>query len=208
MSITRRSVIAAGLGVLPSALVVAAVAHSEPHRNNVIEVNAKSGATDGALRFQGQEYHCMVGRSGILHPKYEGDGGTPAGTFLLREVRYRPDRVPPPKSSLPVFKASPTDGWCDDPEDPAYNRIVHMPYQTDAEIMWRDDSAYDVLAVIGYNDAPPIPGAGSAIFLHVMRSDVANVPLPTAGCISMKMDDLLTVLAGCEPGTIIDIRQT
>jgi L,D-peptidoglycan transpeptidase YkuD (ErfK/YbiS/YcfS/YnhG family) len=126
----------------------------------------------------------------------------------MREVRYRPDRLAAaPASGLPVFKASPTDGWCDDPEDPAYNRVVHMPYQTDAEVMWRDDPLYDVLGVIGYNDAPTMPGAGSAIFLHVAHADGAQL-LPTAGCVSMRIDDVLAVLSACRPSTMIRITAT
>jgi len=197
--ITRRSAIAAGaaLAGVTAAPVLAEVA-------GLIEVSARPGATTGTLRFNGQTYPCAVGRSGILHPKFEGDGGTPGGTFGLREIRYRPDRMSAPKSGLPIYKASPTDGWCDDPEDPAYNRIVHMPYQTDAETMWRDDGLYDVLAVIGYNDAPPVPASGSAVFLHVARQ-VAGGLGPTTGCVSMKIENLLTVLAGCAPGQMIRI---
>ena len=59
----------------------------------MIKVRAKAGATNGVLRCKGKTYPCAVGRSGILNPKFEGDGGTPAGVFALREVRYRPDRL-------------------------------------------------------------------------------------------------------------------
>jgi L,D-peptidoglycan transpeptidase YkuD (ErfK/YbiS/YcfS/YnhG family) len=148
----------------------------------------------------------MHGRSGIVNPKFEGDGGTPTGLFHMREVRYRADRlITPPHSGLPVFKAKATDGWCDDPEDMAYNRIVTLPYQSDAEPMWRDDHLYDVLGVIGYNDAPVVAGAGSAIFLHVMRPPTDDHQY-TAGCVSLKMEDVLAVLAKCTPSTMIDIR--
>jgi L,D-peptidoglycan transpeptidase YkuD (ErfK/YbiS/YcfS/YnhG family) len=124
----------------------------------------------------------------------------------MREVRYRPDRfIRAPVSGLPVFPAKPTDGWCDDPGDPAYNRIVSRPYQTDAEPMWRDDHLYDVLGVIGYNDAPVVPGRGSAIFLHVMRPSTDDHQW-TAGCVSMNLEDILVVLAACTPRTVIDIE--
>jgi L,D-peptidoglycan transpeptidase YkuD (ErfK/YbiS/YcfS/YnhG family) len=203
----RRALIGVGASLIASPALarhrrkraVASTSH------DLIEVRAKAGATSGVLRFHGAEFPCMVGRSGVVHPKYEGDGGTPAGRFPLREVRFRPDHMNAPKSGLPVFKATQSDGWCDDPEDPFYNRIVHMPYQTDAETMWRDDDLYDVLAVIGYNDAPTLPGAGSAIFLHVARVE-NGVFKPTAGCVSMRKDDLLAVLLACTPRTEIDIR--
>jgi L,D-peptidoglycan transpeptidase YkuD (ErfK/YbiS/YcfS/YnhG family) len=204
MNITRRE-LAIGAGLFSAALTTGASGHILAPAHDVIRVRAAIGSSNGTLSFKGQDYPCMVGRTGIRHPKFEGDGGTPAGLFPLREVRYRPDKMTAPKSGLPVFKATATDGWCDDPEDPAYNRIVHMPYQTDAEVMWRDDGLYDVLAVIGYNDAPPMPGAGSAIFLHVARAD-GDTLKPTVGCVSMRIENVLAVLAACSPGTMIDIR--
>jgi L,D-peptidoglycan transpeptidase YkuD (ErfK/YbiS/YcfS/YnhG family) len=208
--VTRRDAIAAGCAAVASMaggkLLLAEPQTSgvSPGSANVIKVSAKPGAISGTLSFAERTYPCMVGRSGIVRPKFEGDGGTPAGIFPLREVRYRPDRVSTPKTGLAVFKSSRTDGWCDDPEDPAYNRIVGLPHQTDAELMWRNDHLYDVLAVVGYNDAPTVPGAGSAIFLHVMGSPTDDYQY-TAGCVSMLIQNLLVMLASCTPSTMIDI---
>lgn len=172
-----------------------------------ITVTAARGAVGGTLRIAGLSYPCMLGRSGISANKREGDGATPAGTFALRQVRYRPDRLSRPATALPILATTPSDGWCDAPGDAAYNTAVTLPYAASAERMWRDDEAYDVLAVIGYNDAPPISGLGSAIFLHVMRSGT-NGPLPTSGCVSLLRDDLLTVLTRCGPATTITIATT
>lgn len=98
------------------------------------------------------------------------------------------------------------DGWCDDPGDLAYNKLVRLPYTSDCENMWRkDDHLYDVLAVIGYNCAPVIPGAGSAIFLHIARQDGDRL-LPTTGCVSLAQAHVLAVLARCAPATRIRIR--
>jgi len=47
-----------------------------------------------------------------------------------------------------------------------------------------------VIAVLGYNDDPPRPGAGSAIFLHVARAGFE----PTEGCVALALADLLPVL--------------
>jgi L,D-peptidoglycan transpeptidase YkuD (ErfK/YbiS/YcfS/YnhG family) len=210
VSVNRRYAITAGCAAVAS-MASGKFLRAESQKSgvgrgsaNVIKVSAKPGATSGTLNFAEKTYPCLVGRAGIVRPKFEGDGGTPAGTFPLREVRYRPDRISTPASGLPVFKSSRTDGWCDDPEDPSYNRIVSLPHQTDAELMWRDDHLYDVLAVVGYNDAPTVPGAGSAIFLHVSpsRTDAHQY---TAGCVSVLIQDLLEVLASCTPSTTIDI---
>jgi L,D-peptidoglycan transpeptidase YkuD (ErfK/YbiS/YcfS/YnhG family) len=56
--------------------------------------------------------------------------------------------------------------------------------------MWRADALYDVVLVVGYNDAPVIPGLGSAIFVHLARAG-----FPTAGCVAMALPDLLAALA-------------
>lgn len=169
---------------------------------DIIEVSASPGAITGTLRFGSLSFACALGRSGISRSKHEGDGATPAGTYPLREVCYRLDRLPSrPQTGLPIIATRPADGWCDDPADPAYNKPVQLPYPRSAEQLWREDGLYDVLAVIGYNDAPPVAGAGSAIFLHVMRPDGG----PTSGCVALKLENLLTVLARCHPGTMIRI---
>jgi L,D-peptidoglycan transpeptidase YkuD (ErfK/YbiS/YcfS/YnhG family) len=201
MPISRRNVLRACLA-LPMAGCV-----SLAEKADVIDVSAPKGAVEGTLRFGALECPCMVGRAGIVMHKHEGDGGTPAGHFPLREARYRPDRLAAPSTAgLPVIAARTTDGWCDDPNDPAYNRLVQMPYPASAEKMWRDDDVYNLLAVIGYNDDPPVAGLGSAIFLHVARpAEIAGKFAPTVGCVSLKLDDLRAVLALCTPTTTIRI---
>ena len=200
MVITRRTAIASAGAALAAGPVAA-------KGRALITVRARPGAINGALTCNGKSYLCAVGRSGIVRHKFEGDGGTPTGVFGLREVRYRPDRIgKPPVTALPVYPSKANDGWCDDPADPNYNRLVPLPYQTDAESMWFDSPAYDLLAVIGYNDSPTVAGAGSAIFLHVAHG------LPegygsTAGCVALKMEDLVEVLDVCASGSRIDIRQ-
>jgi L,D-peptidoglycan transpeptidase YkuD (ErfK/YbiS/YcfS/YnhG family) len=176
--------------------------------DNVIDVSASRTAIEGRLRFAALDFPCMLGRSGIVSNKREGDGGTPAGVFPLREVRYRPDRMAPPSTKgLPVLAARASDGWCDAPADPGYNRLVQLPYPASVEKIWRDDRLYDLLAVIGYNDAPPISGRGSAIFLHVARVDGDSGKFaPTVGCVSMPVESLVAVLGACSAATRIRIR--
>ena len=203
LRLPRRHLLVAAAGLV---ITVPAFGLTLKKRDGLIEVRAARGATAGTLRFNGRVYPCTLGRSGIVDGKHEGDGGTPAGIFPLREIRYRPDRIAPPRSRLPVIATTPADGWCDDPADPAYNKPVRLPYPRSTERLWRDDSAYDLLAVIGYNDAPPVPGAGSAIFLHVARTGPDGSLLPTAGCVALALPDLLAVLAAVTPRSLIDIR--
>ncbi|MDR3518567.1 MAG: L,D-transpeptidase family protein [Azospirillaceae bacterium] len=147
---------------------------------------------------------CASGRNGIRPDKVEGDGATPSGCFPLRRVLYRPDRVAAPRTALPVAALTPDDGWCDDPADANYNRRVPLPYAASHERLWRADSLYDVILVIGHNDAPVVAGRGSAIFLHIARGDYE----PTAGCIALTRADLLALLEFCGPGMEICISAT
>ncbi|MGE3870342.1 MAG: L,D-transpeptidase [Pseudorhodoplanes sp.] len=145
---------------------------------------------------------CALGRAGIGAAKREGDGATPAGTFTLREVLYRGDRVDAPRTALPCRAIEPDDGWCDAPDRPDYNRPVRFPFAASAERLWREDSLYDVIVVIGYNDAPPVAGAGSAIFLHVARHDLA----PTEGCVALPRRVMIALADRLGPGDDIVIE--
>ena len=164
----------------------------------IVACNADREATldwgDGPRR-------CAVGRGGIGVKLREGDGITPAGRYLLRRVLYRPDRLKAPVTRLSLAPLQLQDGWCDAPADPHYNRQVRLPYPASAEALWRADALYDVIAVVGFNDDPVVPGKGSAIFLHVARPDYA----PTEGCIALGLTDLLAALEHVKPGEAIGI---
>ncbi len=159
---------------------------------------------DGYARWGGRQFRCAIGPAGPRRDKREGDGATPVGRFVFRQVLYRPDRVPAPETRLPVRALSPEDGWCDDPADPQYNRPVRLPYAARHERLWLEEAVYDVIVVIGHNDEPPVPGMGSAVFLHVAQPDYG----PTEGCVALARDDLLTVLAeaGPEDGVLVEPR--
>lgn len=162
-------------------------------------VGADRRVTDGTTGWP-----AAIGRGGLRIDKREGDGATPVGSWPLRRVMYRADRLPaPPPTGLPVSAIGPADGWCDDPADPAYNLPVALPYPASHERLWRDDHVYDVVVVLGHNDMPPVPGLGSAVFLHVARPGY----LPTEGCVALALPDLLALLARAQPGDSLTIRQ-
>lgn len=145
---------------------------------------------DGRLLFAAQTMRAALGRGGVRADKREGDGATPAGVLPLRRVLYRADRLPPPDCIVPLEPIAPDDGWCDDPAHPDYNRKVRLPHDARHEALWRDDSLYDIVGVLGWNDAPVQRGRGSAIFLHIARADYA----PTEGCIALALADLRRLL--------------
>ena len=157
-------------------------------------------------RFDGLEAlaRCALGRSGVVAAtaKREGDGASPLGAWPVREVFHRASREPPPETALPVSAVGETDGWSDDPADPAYNRRVVRPHPYGHETLAREDGLYDLVVVLGYNDDPPAPGRGSAIFLHCARADYA----PTEGCVALAKPDLLRVLARMAPGDVVEVR--
>jgi len=152
----------------------------------------------GCLRFP-----CTLGRSGTVALKREGDGATPAGVWVLHEVLYRPDRLRRPRTGLPLRVLRPDAGWCDAPGDRNYNRAVRHPYRASAERLWRADSLYNVVVVLGYNDRPRMRGRGSAIFMHLARPDLG----PTEGCIALRQPHLLRLLAQLGPGAAVRIGQ-
>lgn len=147
-------------------------------------------SSDALIHVNGLSYRCAFGRNGIQRKKHEGDGITPTGCYPLRRLLFRPDRLDSPLTNLPAYKIRPYDGWCDDPHDFAYNQPVELPYKASAEHMWRRDRLYDLVVVLGFNDDPVVPDAGSAIFLHVASADYS----PTEGCIAVSFQDLLSLL--------------
>ena len=159
--------------------------------------------SDGWLAMGPREVRCALGPAGVIpaSEKREGDGATPMGLWPIRRVLYRPDRGGPPATALPLEALSETDGWCDTPGDPAYNRPVRLPYPASAERLWREDDVYDLVVVLGHNDDPPVPGLGSAIFLHIARTDYP----PTEGCVALARADLEGLLAMAEPGDALAV---
>ena len=159
---------------------------------------------DGRFLLAGRETRCSVGRSGVIagDDKREGDGFSPAGTWPMRRVFYRPDRLEAPKTLLPLIALTPEDGWCDAPADPLYNRWVKLPYAASHEKLWLEDHVYDVIVELGYNDDPPVPPLGSAIFLHLARPDWG----PTAGCVAVSLEDMLEILRLSARGSEVEIR--
>lgn len=162
--------------------------------------------SDGRFELAGRWTRCALGSGGVVEAdaKREGDGASPLGVWFLRTLRFRSDRLAPPRTWLPSRALAPLDGWCDAPADPAYNYPVLHPYPASAEHLWREDHLYDLVVDLGYNDDPVVPGAGSAIFLHLAREDYA----PTQGCVALGLHDLRDLLSLARPGDSICIRRS
>ncbi|MEE2526989.1 L,D-transpeptidase family protein [Hyphobacterium sp. HN65] len=162
-------------------------------------------SSEGVFSGAGFAFRAALGKGGVIDEasKREGDGATPLGTYRLRRVLYRADRVTRPDTALPVREIRPDDGWCDAPENGAYNRPVRLPYPASCEELTRQDELYDIIVILSHNDEPPQPGLGSAIFLHCAKPDYPR----TLGCVALKRDDLETVLKTARPGDALEIRR-
>jgi L,D-peptidoglycan transpeptidase YkuD (ErfK/YbiS/YcfS/YnhG family) len=160
---------------------------------------------DGWFDLGDRKVRCALGRSGVkpAAEKREGDLASPAGVWPIRRLLYRPDKGPVPETALTAQAIEPDDAWCDDPADGAYNRPVKLPHRGSFERMWRGDDLYDLVLVLGHNDAPPKPMMGSAIFLHVARLEYA----PTEGCVALAKADVEALIARAQPGDAVEIRQ-
>jgi len=154
--------------------------------------------------YGGKTWRCAVGRGGLASNKREGDGTSPIGSWPIRQIFYRADRLDKaPSKAFTCMPIDRQDGWCDAPEHPDYNRSVRLPFAASHEEMWRDDHLYDVVVVLGHNDDPVVPGAGSAVFLHVARPEYS----PTAGCAALSEKDLLEFLVLAGPDTRLCFRR-
>jgi L,D-peptidoglycan transpeptidase YkuD (ErfK/YbiS/YcfS/YnhG family) len=158
--------------------------------------------TQGRLVAGGLAIPCALGRTGTARRKREGDGATPIGTFGLRRLYYRPDRVARPATALPVEQITPRLGWSDDPLDPRYNAAVPLPSRFGHECLWRADQLYDYLIVLGYNDRPALRPLGSAIFLHLARDGLA----PTDGCVAIGRDAMRRLVSRLGPWTQLTVH--
>lgn len=170
---------------------------------SAIRIRAAAGdPRRGWLTAGGQTIPVALGRGGIKANKREGDGGTPRGTFRPRQLWWRADRYPRPRTFLPVRPIGPEDAWCENPQDRHYNQPVRLDRKQGGDRLRRDDHLYDFIVEIDHNSAPRIAGRGSAVFLHLARGNFG----PTAGCVSMTKSAMLHVLKRIGPETKIVIE--
>jgi L,D-peptidoglycan transpeptidase YkuD (ErfK/YbiS/YcfS/YnhG family) len=142
-----------------------------------------------------------LGRGGIKANKFEGDGGTPRGTFRPVRLWWRSDRHPRPRTYLPIQAIRPTDAWSEDPADWHYNRAIVRAPGDGGDRLMRDDHLYDFIVEIDHNTRPRVAGRGSAVFLHLAREKFS----PTAGCVGLTRSAMLRLLSRLGPNTKIVI---
>lgn len=129
----------------------------------------------------------VIGKEGIAFKgqKKEGDLKTPAGLYSIGTAFG----TQPVALKMDFKYITAEDKFIDDVSSKNYNTWVTS--ETDAKSYERMlIPPYKLGAVINYNMKPIVPGAGSAIFMHLWRSH----DKPTNGCVAMDEPHLKTIL--------------
>ena len=127
---------------------------------------------------------------GLKHLKKEGDLATPKGLFRLGLLYYRKDRIKLLKCKIKKRAIKKGMGWCNDSKSKKYNQEISFPFKYRAEKLYRKDKIYDIFINIKYNYRPSVKKKGSAIFLHLAKTNYK----PTSGCIAIAKKDFLNIL--------------
>jgi L,D-peptidoglycan transpeptidase YkuD (ErfK/YbiS/YcfS/YnhG family) len=140
-----------------------------------------------------------LGSDGMSADASESRSATPIGSFTLTRAFGHDSN---PGTALPYVQTTPADWWISQP-GPLYNTFQDCTAscgfaQGDPnEHLYYETPFYDYAVVIDYNTANAPggirPGKGSAFFLHVTDGN------PTAGCVSIPVDQLLRIMHWLNP---------
>ena len=155
---------------------------------------------DNTLLFDDFKFKCCIGKNGSSYSKIEGDKRTPKGLYSIGDLFYRADRIKNIKTKLKKIKINKKMGWCDDPNNRSYNKLVKINKTIKCERLFRKNENYDLLIPVKYNFKKSKKKRGSAIFLHLTRNYNK-----TLGCIAIKKKDMLILLKLINQNTKIKI---
>lgn len=142
-----------------------------------------------------ESFDVVLGSGGLTRDKKEGDKKSPVGVFPLYRCLGRDEN---PGTLLEYTKFTADSFWVDDPGSVYYNT-----YQTgspqgrwaSAEDLYSVGGSYRYFIVVEYNTEKPVPGDGSAIFLHIWKGENSS----TAGCTAMSEENILKLISWLEP---------
>lgn len=177
----------------------------------------------------GPAMSARVGRNGVrpLLQRRSGDGTTPAGVFPLatmtawdgQRFSFFGNSADPGVSAGAYRRVRTGDCFGATPNHPDYGHLVQRTAANCAngsdEYLPNITGAYQHAALIGANMEPNVSGDApgeipyaSAIFLHRFSYDGNNNTKPTAGCVSLSITNLTTVLRAMRPGVLFAIGET
>ncbi len=185
-----------------SSQVIDVVNHPRFPTRAIVTVWQKQ-ANDWQVQYR---FPAVLGRRGLAPAslKKEGDGYTPQGHFTLTQsFGY----LPHVQTGLNYQQVTEDDFWVDDVSSAQYNQWVKGEVSAKSfERLKRNDHLYRYAIVIDYNRNPIVPGAGSAIFMHIWR----NYHSATAGCVAVSERNMRRLLKflNSNQHPIIIIRKT
>jgi zinc D-Ala-D-Ala dipeptidase len=161
---------------------------------------------EGVWHLVGEKASVRLGKAGLawgvgLHPtppaddpiKKEGDKKSPAGLFSLGTLFGTIPASEMTHLQMPYLFIDEQIEAVDDPTSLYYNQLASR--KEVAECDWQssekmaEDPSYKLGLVIEHNFPKPIPGCGSAIFLHITKEKATN------GCTSMSRTNLEEVFS-------------
>ena len=154
------------------------------------------------LTYQNNKVKCAIGKKGIGKKQKEGDQITPRGTFRVKDILYRKDKINYLRSVIKKTQIKKNMGWCDDPKSKDYNKLIKYPFNYKSEKLYRSNNIYDIILVLNFNMQPIKKNKGSAIFIHVSNNKYS----PTQGCIAIKKNELLKMIEFIDKKTKIIIN--
>ena len=154
------------------------------------------------LIFNNYKAKCALGKRGIGYKRKEGDLITPKGTYKVKYILYRKDRVKKIQTKIKKIAIRKDMGWCDDPKSKDYNKLIKLPYAYSFEKLFRKENNYDIILILNYNMNPVIKNKGSAIFIHIAKKNYKK----TEGCIALKKAHLLKIIKRINKNTTIKIE--
>jgi L,D-peptidoglycan transpeptidase YkuD (ErfK/YbiS/YcfS/YnhG family) len=161
----------------------------------------------------GGDVPVVVGRNGLgwgrgIHPpanlpgpiKHEGDGKSPAGIFRLSSAFGLADPDKMKSVKLPYRQLTNGVECVDDPKSTRYNSITDR--SSAAKVDWDSSEKmravgdpYRLGIVVDHDMAPPEPGGGSCVFIHLWD----NAHTGTSGCTAMAPASMEALLPWLDP---------
>ena len=154
------------------------------------------------LTYNNYKVKCALGKRGIGNKRREGDFITPKGNFKIKYILYRKDRIKRIQSKIKKIIIKKNMGWCDDPLSKDYNKLIKIPSEYNYEKLYKKDNVYDIILVLNYNMNPVVKNKGSAIFIHVTKTNYKK----TEGCVAIKKIHLLKIIKELKNNTKIKIE--
>ena len=153
------------------------------------------------LVYNNYKVKCSIGKRGIGVKKREGDLITSKGSFKIKEILYRADKIKNLKSKLQKKIINKKMGWCDDPRSNKYNKLIKLPFKFGYEKLYRTENIYDLILVLNFNMNPVKKNKGSAIFIHVSKRNYSA----TKVCIAVKKKHLRMLIKKINKNTKVKI---